>query len=90
MHTCSAFTARSQPWLNMCAIKLRGKIPKSLPQTIVMVNDFVWKPGILTLVLVVLIGLTVAICHKNICILLKNNAMLTSILGQEFSASDHP
>ena len=66
----------------MCAkqaIKLRGKIQKSLPQTIVMVNDFVWKPGILTLALVPLIGMTVAICHKNICILLANDVMLSSI-----------
>ena len=55
------------------AIKLRGKIQKSLPQTIVMVNDFVWKPGILTLVLVPLIGMTIAICHKNICILFINS-----------------
>ena len=76
------FTAQSQPWLNMCAkqaIKLGGKIQKSLPQTIVMVNDFVWKPGILTLALVPLIGMTVAICHKNICILLANDVMLPSI-----------
>ena len=82
MYTCSAFTGQSQPWPNMCAkqaIKLRGKIPKSLPRTIVMVSDFVWKPGILKLVLVPLIGMTVTICHKNICILLKNNVMLTSI-----------
>ena len=50
-----------------------------LPQTIVMVNDFVWKPGILTLVLVPLIHMTVAICHKNICILLANDVMLLSI-----------
>ena len=38
----------------MCAkqaIKLRGKIPKLLPQTIVSVNDFVWKPGISTIAL---------------------------------------
>ena len=67
---------------DMCAkqaIKLRGKIQKSLPQTIVMVNDFVWKPGILMLALVPLIGMTVAICHKNICILLANDVMLSSI-----------
>ena len=72
----------SQPWLNMCAkqaIKLRWKIQNSLPQTIVMVNDFVWKPGILTLALVPLIGMTVAICNKNICILLANDVMLSSI-----------
>ena len=54
-----ALSNQNQPWLNMCAkqaIKLRGKIQKSLPQTIVLVNDFVWKPGILTLVLVPLKG----------------------------------
>ena len=28
------------------AITLRGKILESLPLTIVMVNGFVWKPGI--------------------------------------------
>ena len=61
------------------AIKLRGKIQKSLPQTIVMVNNFVWKPVILTLVLVPLIGMTVAICHKNIRILLANDVTLSSI-----------
>ena len=40
--------------LNTCvkqAIKLRGKILESLPQTIIMVNDFVWKSGISTIVL---------------------------------------
>ena len=58
---------------------MRGKIPKSLPQTIVGVNNFVWKPGISTIVLVPLIGMTVAICHKNICVLLANDVMLTSI-----------
>ena len=56
-----------------------AKIQKSLPQTIVMVYDFVWKPGILTLVLVPLIGMMVAICHKNICILLANDVMLSRI-----------
>ena len=28
------------------AITLRGMIPELLPLTIVMVNGFVWKPGI--------------------------------------------
>ena len=74
--------AQRQPWLNMCtkqAIKLRGKIQKSLPQKIVMVNDFVWKPGILTLALVPLIRMTIAICHKNICIMLANDVMWSSM-----------
>ena len=34
---------------------------------------------LLTLVLVSLMGMTVAICHKNICILLANDVMLSSI-----------
>ena len=38
-----------------------------------MVIDFVSKPGTSRLALVPLIGMTVAICHKNICILLKND-----------------
>ena len=66
----------------MCAkqaIKLRGKIPKSLPQTIAMVNDFVWKPGISTLVLLPLTGMTVANRHKNICMLLTNDVILISM-----------
>ena len=43
------------------------------------VNNFVWKPGILTLVLVPLIGMMVAICHKNIGILSADDVMLSSI-----------
>ena len=38
-----------------------------------------WKPGILMLVLAPLIAMMVAICHKNICILLANDIMLLSI-----------
>ena len=59
--------------------KISWEDSKTLPQTIVMVNDFVWKPGILTLAPVPLIGMTVAICHKNSCILLANDVMLSSI-----------
>ena len=42
-------TAQNQLWLNTCvkqALTLRGMILESLPLTIVMVNGFVWKPGI--------------------------------------------
>ena len=45
----SASIAQNQLWLSTCvkqAITLRGKILESLPLTIVMVNGFVWKPGI--------------------------------------------
>ena len=34
--------------------------------------------------------MTVAICHKIICISLADDVMLTSIEGLEFSTSDYP
>ena len=59
------------------AITLRGKILESLPLTIVMVNGFVWKPGISMQALVPSIGMTEVIYHKNIYILLVDDVIST-------------
>ena len=73
-------TAQNQLCLNMCveqAITLRGMILESLPLTIVMVNGFLWKPGISMRALVPLIGMTEIIYHKNIYILLVDEVTVT-------------
>ena len=56
---------------------MRGKTLESLPLTIVMVNGFVWKPGISMRALLSKIGMTEVIYHKNIYILLVYDVTLT-------------
>ena len=66
------------------AITLRGMIIESLPLTIVMINGFVWKPGILIRSLVP--GMTEFIYHKNIYILLVDDVTLTVYKVMSFNS----
>ena len=69
-------------------IKLPGKILESLHQTIVIVNNLAYDINSSSYILNR--DKARCVCDKNICILLANDIMLTSMQGLQSLALDHP